>query len=50
MHFKEIAQSMVKKLQPPPIEMLPKIKMSQKDYCFFSFSFFNVLEYNSTGV
>ena len=24
----------------PPIEMLPMIKTSQKDYCFFSFSFF----------
>ena len=24
----------------PPIEMVLTIKMSQKDYCFFSFSFF----------
>ena len=26
--------------RPPPIELLPMIKMSQKYCCFFSFSFF----------
>ena len=26
--------------RPPPIEILSMIKMPQKDYCFFSFSFF----------
>ena len=27
----------------PPIEMLPMIKMSKKDYCFFRLSFFQHL-------
>ena len=37
----------------PPIAMLPMIKMSKKDYCFFSLSFFQCLRvqhYTRTAV